>query len=153
MPSIQEQLAAKRLERSAEPIKIPVPGWADDCLVVAYQPMDDWGATRGVALGETPAQEAEAAADALITHCTAVEARGDDGEWQTLPYKLGMSLTNELANAGVEHLRSAASDRQAVFLLFGGTGDVMTHYLTVKAQSIARGKGVNDELLGESPAT
>src|SRR5579875_1182053 len=116
MASLQELLVAKRERLRDEPIYLPVPGFADEALRIAYRPVHDWASLRDVVLSDNPNAEAEAAARVLVSACQAVEGKDETGIYRQLPSKLGKALTDELAAAGAEELGGAENDVQAVFL-------------------------------------
>lgn len=146
MPSVQEQLRAKRLEKLAEPIRLPIPGWADDCLVGVYRPVDEWSDVREFLATSDPRKELEVAAQTLVSHCTAVEGHTDDGQTHQLP-KLGKALADELGATGAE------SDEEAVFLLIPTQSQIMEHYVLLRQRSGAVVLRAEEEMQGESQAS
>lgn len=145
MASIQERLKAKRREALASEIRLPVPGWADDCLIAVYRPVEEWAQVREFMATTNPTRELEVAAATLVRHCLYTEGH-IDGEVQRLP-QLGQQLASELGIDGAE------GDEAALFMLIPTQTELMEHYMLLRRESGALLRGAQEEMRGESPAS
>lgn len=145
MPSIQEQLKAKRQTALAKEIRLPVPGWEDESLIAVFRPVQGWGEVRDFLVTEDPKKELDVAAQTLVSHCTGTEAHLEGEVHQMV--KLGKQLADSLDIDGAEN------DQEAIFLLLPSQEAVIALYGLLRRESGRLIKDAQEEMRGESTAS
>ena len=151
MSSIQERLQAARESATSEPIRLPVPCFADDSLIAVYKPVVDWASVQPFLRTVDPTKELEVAADTLLKACMACEGNFD-GEAVQLPHTLGTALA-EYLGFGVIVDGQRVTDRQALFLMIPNQVRLMQHYDALLAQSGVASAQAQEAVQGESQAS